>query len=96
MKMDSFFGDNAEIDMDELREGAATARLLTVMSATSYEALLRLKARKDLPLPVRLAACEGVAEFTERTGAGKRTWPMRRWVDEALRSMMDEAERRTP
>lgn len=94
MRINSFFGDGAEIDMNELREGAATARTVVLLTATPEEALMCLKSRKDLPFPACLAACEGLAEYMARSRDGKKTWSRYRWVDEALRSMMNEAKRR--
>lgn len=73
-------------EMAELREGAASARTIVLLSATPDKALAALKANKGIPFPVRLAACEGILECKSR--AGRRTWPLHRWVDEALKAVM--------
>ena len=68
-----------------LHEGAESARTIVLLAKSPDGALAALKANRGIPFPVRLAACEGVLEFKSR--AGRRTWPLSRWVDEALKAV---------
>ena len=94
--MVGFFTDGAKIDKKEFNniiDSAAWARMQIFFTGEKpQEYISGLKKTAEMNILVKIAAGEGALEFAERRKKGKRTWPMSRWVDESLATLIREAK----